>query len=88
MIKIVFMLIIGVIMLSYGIYLLNKLKEDDESKDSKRFFYSILITVGIILLGTSFYEIVLYNRLNSIRRPPSLPELPPIFPFSSPRNNV
>jgi hypothetical protein len=87
MIKIIVMLILGICIIAYGINLLNKLKEDDENKDFKRFGYGIVITFGIILLSTSFYEMVLYNRLNSIRRPRAeLPVLPRFSTFSSPIN--
>ena len=85
MIKFVSMIIVGIISLIYGLILLNNLKDDDKDKDLKRFGYSILITFGIILVGNGIYQIVIYNRLNPIRRIPSLPDLPRFSPFSSPR---
>ena len=79
--EIISMIIVGISVFIYGISLLSKLKEEDEYKNPKRFGYSILVTVGIILVSTAGYQIVLYNRLN---KTPRLPELPRFSPFASP----
>lgn len=87
MIQFVIMIVVGVIIFIYGLNLLNNLKDNDEYKDSKRFGYAIAITVGVILVSMGMYQIVLYTRLNPIRRTPTL-ELPSLGNsiFSSPRN--
>ena len=75
-------------MVPYGIQLLNNLKNDDEHKYVKRFFYSIIITIGIILFCNSIYEIVLYNRLNPIRRAPRFPDILSFSSSSSPSSGI
>lgn len=87
MIQFVLMIVIGIGIFIYGLNLLNNLKDDDQYKDAKRFGYAIVITVGVILVSTGVYQIVLYNRLNPIRRTPTL-ELPSLGNsiFSSPIN--
>jgi hypothetical protein len=88
MIQFILMIVIGIVIFTYGLNLLNELKDEDENKNAKRFGYAILITAGVILVSIGIYEIVVYNRLSSIRRIPSLPELPRFSPFSSPINRT
>ena len=80
----IFIIFVGILLFSYGIHLLSNLKDEDGYKNAKRFGYSIIITLGVILIGIGGMRIVFYNRFNAIRTVPTLPQLPRFSPFSSP----
>ena len=83
MFKNIIMIIIGIAIVPYGIDSVGNLKDDDSSRDLKRIFFSFIITIGIVLIGNSLYQIAICNRINDISSDSRSPDI-----FSSPSSQI